>query len=177
MVIKSANDASLLADTAETFGNLRLANMKLNPEKCMFGVEEGKFLGHIIGKKGIQANPKKTDAIANMASPTTIKEVQALNGKLAALGRFLSKSAERAMPFYKTLKGCLAKKDFLWSEEAELAFQKLKTYIGELPTLASPIPGETLTLYLSTTKEAISATLVSYRTGTQIPIYFVSCAL
>ena len=112
-----------------------------------------------------------------MNSPRTITEVQALNGKLAALGRFLSKSAEKAMPFYKTLKGCLAKKDFLWSEEAELAFQKLKTYIGNLPALASPIPGETLTLYLSATKEAISASLVTDRTSVQIPIYFVIRAL
>ncbi|GJW08356.1 reverse transcriptase domain-containing protein, partial [Tanacetum coccineum] len=78
--------------------------MKLNPKKCSFGVEEGKFLGYMVTSEGIRANPKKTKAVAYMESPKTLKEMQSLSGKLVALKRFLSKSAERALPFFETLK-------------------------------------------------------------------------
>ncbi|GKE64732.1 reverse transcriptase domain-containing protein, partial [Tanacetum coccineum] len=68
MVIKSNDEKVLIADIAETFDNLWRINMKLNPKKCSFGVEEGKFLGYMVTSEGIQANPKKTKAIADMQS-------------------------------------------------------------------------------------------------------------
>ena len=75
IVIKSKSEKGMLADVAETFDNLRQINMKLNPKKCSFGVEEGKFLGYIVTSEGIRANPKKTTAIAEMKSPSTLKEM------------------------------------------------------------------------------------------------------
>ncbi|XP_071688960.1 uncharacterized protein [Rutidosis leptorrhynchoides] len=78
--------------------------MKLNPEKCIFDFEEGYFLGHVMMPQGIRANPKKIQAVDEMVSPRTKKEVQSLNGKLAALSRFLSKAAERSLPFFQVLK-------------------------------------------------------------------------
>ncbi|GKD65595.1 reverse transcriptase domain-containing protein [Tanacetum coccineum] len=104
MVIKSKDENDLLADIAETFENLKAINMKLNPKKCSFGVEEGKFLGYMVTSEGIRANPKKTKAISDLTSPKTLKEMQSLSGKLASLNRFLAKSAERALPFFNTLK-------------------------------------------------------------------------
>jgi len=85
MVIKSKNENYLISDIAETFDTLRKANIKLNPKKCTFGVETGQFLGYMISNEGIQANPEKVQAIINMSSPKTLREVQALNGKLAAM--------------------------------------------------------------------------------------------
>ncbi|GJV97071.1 reverse transcriptase domain-containing protein [Tanacetum coccineum] len=64
--------------------------MKLNPKKCTFGVESGQFLGYMITNEGIKANPKKVQAIIDLASPKSLRDVQALNGKLAALGRYLT---------------------------------------------------------------------------------------
>ncbi|GJX78209.1 hypothetical protein Tco_0325020 [Tanacetum coccineum] len=81
-----------------------IVNMKLNPKKCSFGVKEGKFLGYMVTLEGIRANPKKTKAVAGMQSPKTLKEMQNLNEKLAALNRFLSRFTERALPFFETLK-------------------------------------------------------------------------
>ncbi|GJZ20278.1 reverse transcriptase domain-containing protein, partial [Tanacetum coccineum] len=71
MVIKSKAEKDMLADIAETFDNLRRINMKLNPKKCSFGVEEGKFLGYMVTSEGIRANPAKTRDIAEMKSPRT----------------------------------------------------------------------------------------------------------
>ncbi|GJV25649.1 reverse transcriptase domain-containing protein [Tanacetum coccineum] len=110
MVIKSKNEERLITDFTEIFDTLRKANMKLNPKKYTFRMESRKFLGFMITNEGIQANPEKVQAIINMASPRTLREVQALNGKLAALGRFLAKYAERSLPFFKSLKGYLNKK-------------------------------------------------------------------
>ncbi|GKB30795.1 reverse transcriptase domain-containing protein [Tanacetum coccineum] len=83
----------------------------------------------MITKQGIKANPEKVKAVIDMISPRTIPEVQSLNGKLAALGRFLAKYVKKALPFFKTLKGCIDRKDFLWNQEAESAFQELKLYL------------------------------------------------
>lgn len=122
--------------------------MKLNPKKCLFGTEEGKFLGHMIMKEGIRANPNKIESLLQLRSPRTIKEVQALNGKLTTMGRFLAKSAEKTLPFYKKkMKKVLDKKDFKWTEDAEMAFKRLKISVAELPALALPILREILTLY------------------------------
>nr|GEU41422.1 hypothetical protein [Tanacetum cinerariifolium] len=77
----------MLADIAKTFDNLRKINMKLNQNKCSFGVEDGKFLGYMVTSKGIRANPKKTKILADLHSPRTLKEIQILTEKLAALNR------------------------------------------------------------------------------------------
>ena len=67
----------------------------LNPVKCAFGVGSGKFLGLMVSKQGIKANPNKIKAILDMEAPNSIKDVQKLAGRLAALGRFISKSGEK----------------------------------------------------------------------------------
>lgn len=170
IVIKRKEQGSLISDIQETFDNLRRINMKLNPNKCSFGMEEGKFLGHIITERGMKANPDKTRAIANMASPKSLKEVQSLNGKLAALNRYLSKSAEKSLPFFNTLKKCLNKKNFVWPSEAETAFQEMKRHIMNLPMLVAPNKGEDLFLYLAATKEVVSAVLMTDRERKQMPI-------
>ncbi|GJS70354.1 reverse transcriptase domain-containing protein [Tanacetum coccineum] len=81
MVIKSKEETSLLADIAETFESLKTINMKLNPKKCSFGVEEGKFLGYMVTSEGIRANPKKMRVISDLKSPKTLKEMQSLGGE------------------------------------------------------------------------------------------------
>ncbi|GJS23947.1 reverse transcriptase domain-containing protein [Tanacetum coccineum] len=157
MVIKSKTEQDMIMDIAETFDNLRKINMKLNPMKCSFGVAEGKFLGYIVTSKGIRANPKKTKAIADMQSPKTLKEMQSLSGKLAALNRFLSRSAKRSLPFFETLKNITKenKDEYKWTEKAKLAFQELKRLILELPMLATPERKEALYVYLAESRKAV----------------------
>jgi hypothetical protein len=79
--------------------------MKLNPEKCMFGVSAGKLLGFLVSHRDIEANPAKIKAIEAMRLPARIKDVQKLTGCLAALSRFISWLAEKALPFFKLLRG------------------------------------------------------------------------
>ena len=86
--------------------------MKLNLSKCTFGVTAGKFLGFMVSQRGIEVNPEKIRAIMEMTLPTSIKEVQSLNGKVAALNRFISRVTDKCIPFF-----CTLKKSFEWTAE------------------------------------------------------------
>ena len=88
MLVKIRREEDHLEDLRETFSTLHSYNMKLNPGKCAFGVMAGKFLGFMVSQRGIEANPDKIRAIMEMAPPRNVKEVQSLNGKIAALNRF-----------------------------------------------------------------------------------------
>nr|GEV17608.1 reverse transcriptase domain-containing protein [Tanacetum cinerariifolium] len=129
LVVKSHTEAEMVRDIEETFQTLCKINMKLNPKKCSFGLVKGVFLGYVITPGGIKPCLDKTIAVLQLPSPRTIKEVQSLNEKLASLNRFLSKSAEKSLPLFQTLKKCIKKSDFCWTTEAKQAFQQLKQHL------------------------------------------------
>nr|GEX55270.1 reverse transcriptase domain-containing protein [Tanacetum cinerariifolium] len=129
LVIKSRKEDEIVRDIEETFKTLREINMKLNPRKCTFGVEEGTFLGY--------------------------KDVKKLNGKLASLNRFLAKSTEKSLPFFKTLKNYTKKSDFHWNTKAEEEFKQIKRIIAKIPMLTAPMEKEELIVYLAAVKETI----------------------
>ena len=85
MLVKSTTTDLHIAHLSEAFQILRSYNMNLNPAKCAFGVSAGKFLGFIVNHQGIEANPNKIKAVLDMPSPSCIKEVQRLTGRIAAL--------------------------------------------------------------------------------------------
>ncbi|GKE34020.1 reverse transcriptase domain-containing protein, partial [Tanacetum coccineum] len=177
LVIKSRMEKEVIRDIEETFKTLREINMKLNPKKCTFEMREGTFLGYKVNADGLRVCPDKVEAALNLASPRCLKDVQKLNGNLASLNRFMSKSAEKSLPFFKTLKKCTKKSDFQSTADAEMAFKQMKKSIAELPMLTTPKEKEELIMYLAAAKEAISAVLMTERDKKQMPIYFVSCAL
>jgi hypothetical protein len=69
IVVASKNKEDHLADLAETFANMRDARLRLNPEKCVFGVRQGRILGYLVSHRGIEANPTKIQAIVDMSPP------------------------------------------------------------------------------------------------------------
>ena len=81
-----------------------------------------------------------------------------MTGCVAALSRFISKSAERALPFFKILEKVGLMK---WTPEADAALQELKAYLSSMPTLVAPKPQELLLLYLAATNQVVSAALVA----------------
>ncbi|GKA72184.1 reverse transcriptase domain-containing protein [Tanacetum coccineum] len=147
LVIKSRTEDEVVRDIEETFKTLRKINMKLNPKKCTFGVEEGMFLGYQVNTKGIKICPDKVDAVLSLQSPKCLKDVQKLNGKLASLNRFLAKSGEKSL------------------------------HIAKLPMLTAPEEQEELIVSLAASKEAVSVVLITEREARQMPIYFVIRAL
>jgi hypothetical protein len=106
--------------------------MMLNTKKCVFVVSSGKLLGYMVSFWGIDANPKKVEAIKKLQPPQTKKEIQKLAVMLAALSRFISKLGEHGMSFYRLLRKA---DDFQWDDQATTAFVELKQYLKSLPTL------------------------------------------
>ena len=90
-----------------------------------------------------------------MASPKTVKEVQKLTGRIAALNRFVSKATDKCLPFFKTLKQA-----FAWIDKCEAAFQELKHYLSNPPFLSPSKEGENLYLYLAVLATTVSAALI-----------------
>ncbi|XP_016206026.1 uncharacterized protein LOC107646349 [Arachis ipaensis] len=145
--------------------------MRLNPEKCAFGVQGGKFLGFMLTSRGIEVNPKKCDAILNMTSPKTMKEVQQLARRVAALSRFLPTVSSRSYHFFQTIS---KNKKIEWTEECETTFTELKAILSSPLVLQRPEIGKPLYLYLSVFNYSISSALVIETEKIQKPIYFVS---
>jgi hypothetical protein len=73
IIVKSTKQENHIVDLQETFANFRKASLKLNPEKCVFGVKKRKFLGCLVSTKGIEANPSKIEAILRMEPPKSRK--------------------------------------------------------------------------------------------------------
>ena len=136
MLVKSTTVELHIAHLVEAFLILKEYNMKLNPAKCAFEVSAGKFLGFIVNNRGIEANPDKIKAVLDMSSPSSIKEVQRLTGRIAALSRFVSRASDKCQPFFQILK-----KAFQWDARCEEAFAALKTYLSSPPP---PHPGKSL---------------------------------
>ncbi|RDX94533.1 pol, partial [Mucuna pruriens] len=156
------------------FDVLRKHKLPLNPSKCSFGVKAGKFLGFMLTERGIEANPEKCQAIANVRSPRNIKEVQQLMGKLTALARFISKLAEMSTPVFATLK---KEGKFAWTDECEEAFLRLKAMMTTPLVLTRPKAGMPLCFYISISDNAVSSVLVQEEKGEQKPVYFTSKVL
>ena len=104
IVVKFDSFEQHLKDLDEVFKALRGVNMKLNPRKCTFGVEGGKFMGFMLTHWGIEANPDKCQAILAMRSPKNIMEVQQLLGRLTAISRFIPHQAEKTRPMVQLLR-------------------------------------------------------------------------
>jgi dsDNA-binding SOS-regulon protein len=172
MLVKSKEEDGHLDDLRETFETFRKYQMKLNPSKCAFGVYSGKFLGFMVSQRGIEANPDKIKAILEMQLPKTTKEVQRLTGRVVALNRFMSRSTDKCLPFFKTLK-----KAFEWTDECQQAFEELKRYLTKPPLLSPSKQGEELYLYLAVSPTAVSSALVREEKRLQLPIYYTSRAL
>ncbi|CAL9005076.1 unnamed protein product [Prunus brigantina] len=174
MLVKAPKRANHIENLAEAFSLLRKYNMKLNQNKCTFGVSSGRFLGYLVTQRGIGAHLNQIKAILNMKSPATTKEIQSLTGRAATLNRFLSRSTDKCRPFFKALKKGHKDK---WDDECEVAFQNLKTYLTSPLLLSKPIPGKDLYIYLAVYDSAVNSALIRKEPGAQHPVFYTSKAL
>ena len=102
-VVKSKLVSEHVTDLTSIFEILREHKLCLNASKCPFEVGSRKFLGYMVTHRGIEVNPDQIKAINNLQPPRNPKEVQKLTGMMAALNRFISRSAERCRPFFLLL--------------------------------------------------------------------------
>ena len=93
-----------MADLEQTFRKLWENGIKLNPDKCIFGVPRGMLLEFIVCDRGIEANPIKISTIMKMGLIPNLKGVQKITRCLVALSCFISCLDERGLPLYRLLK-------------------------------------------------------------------------
>jgi hypothetical protein len=138
-------------------------------------VKKGKFLGCLVSTKGIEANPNKIEAILRMEPSKSRKGAQRLTGRFASLNRFISRSAERNLPFFEVLKSAEV---FQCGPTQQKAFEELKQYWIELTTLAPSSSGAPLLLYVAASHDAVNEVLVQEKQDgqakRQVPVYFFS---
>jgi ribonuclease HI len=177
IIVKTRKASDLLSDLEVTFGCLHAKGVKLNPEKCVFGVPRGMLLGFIVSERGIEANPEKIAAITNMGPIKDLKGVQRVMGCLVALSRFISRLSEKGLPLYRLL---WKAERFTWTLEAEEALGNLKALLTNVPILVPPTGEEALLIYVAATTQVVSATIVVERREEehalliQRPVYFIS---
>ena len=97
-----------------------------------------------LSQRGIEVNSEKVRAILELEPPRTVKAVQSLNGKVVALNRFVSKTTDKCLPFFRILR-----KSFEWTDECQKAFEDLKKYLSSPPLLSPSKLGEELYLYIA----------------------------
>nr|KYP35807.1 Retrovirus-related Pol polyprotein from transposon 412 family [Cajanus cajan] len=145
--------------------------MRLNQEKCVFGVQGGKFLGFMITSRGIEPNPEKCKAIIQMQCPQTVKDVQRLVGRLVSLSRFIPKLVEKAGPIFTLLR---KPKNVEWTDQCEEAFKRFKAFLTSPLILQRPDHKVDLLLYLAVVEGAISAVIVQEHQKVYTSIHFIS---
>ena len=128
----------------------------------------------MVTHRGIEVNPDQIKAIHSLQPPRNLKEVQKLTGMIAALNRFISRSADRCRPFFLLLHKW---KGFEWTEECALAFQQLKEYLARPPIMSSPDDDEVLFAYIAVASHAVSLVLIREDNGRQRLVYYDSKSL
>ena len=175
MLVKSKQRPDHTTHLQQAFDLLREYGMKLNPLKCAFGVNSGRFLGFMVTQRGIEVNPMQLKAILQSPAPCSKKEIQQLTGRLVALGRFISRFTNRLKPFFTTPRGASRAE---WNEECNRAFAVINQYLTEPPILVSPKAGHTLYLYLVVSNIVVSAALFKECGDAKLrPVFFVSKSL
>ncbi|KAK2998462.1 hypothetical protein RJ639_024206 [Escallonia herrerae] len=153
-----------------------LFDIELYPGNQEKTTRVGKGLSDDLKLKLVDLLRSYSDIFAWTASdmPGIDPKVQELTGRVAALGRFMSKSAEKCLPFFKAIRKA---KDFEWTEECQKSFEELKRYLSSPPLLTKPITGEDLFIYLSISEVAVSTVLIREEEGKQRPVYYISKVL
>jgi hypothetical protein len=159
VVIKSLSHDTHLEDVKRTLECTRKHGLKMNPNKCAFGGISWRVLGIFGPRRGIEVGKKSMKAIDEVVPPTNLKELQSLLGKINFVRRFISNLSQKVLPFSPLLK---LKKDqeFMWGDEQQKAFDKIKQYMKEPPVLVPPQLDKPFKLYVAADTQTIGSALI-----------------
>jgi hypothetical protein len=159
VVIKPLDHESHLNDVRKTLECTRKHGLKMNPNKCAFGVSAGEFLGFLVNEGGIKVGKKSMKAIDEVVPPTNLKELQSLLGKINFVRRFISNLSQKVLPFSPLLR---IKKDqkFVWGDKQQRAFDEIKEYMKEPPVLVPPQLNKPFKFYVAADTQTIRSALI-----------------
>jgi hypothetical protein len=173
VVIKSLNHDSHLEDVKRTLECTRKHGLKMNTNKCAFGVLAGEFLRFLVHEGGIEVRKKSMKAIDEVVPPTNLKELQSLLGKINFVRRLISNLSQEVLPFSPLLR---IKKDqkFVWGDEQQKAFDEIKRYMKEPPVLVPPQLNKPFKLYVAADTQTIGSALIQEFEGKERIVAYLS---
>jgi hypothetical protein len=173
VVIKSLDHESHLDDVRKTLECTRKHGLKMNPNKCAFGVLAGEFLGILVHEGGIKDGKKSMKAIDEIVPPTNLKELQSLPGKINFVRRFISNLSQKMLPFSPLLR---IKKDqkFVWGDEQQKAFDEIKKYMKKPLELVPPQLNKPFKLYVVADTQTIGSALIQEFEGKETVVAYLS---
>jgi hypothetical protein len=155
--LMNAGETFQRAMDIRVFEKCRRFGISLNPKKSNFGMQEGKFLGHIISKEGIKIDPNRVAAILKIDIPRRKKEVQSFLGRVNFLRRFIPNLAE----IIKFITNMLRKgSEIKWTPEARKSFEDIKVALTKAPVLASPDYAKDFILFYFASEHTIAGVLL-----------------
>jgi len=173
VVVMSGDFTKHLADLRKVLECTRKHGLKMNPNKCAFGVSAGQFLSFMVHQRGIEISRRSIDAINKIVAPTNKIELQSLIGKINFIRWFISNLSGKIRVFSPLLK-LMADQEFVSGEEQQLALDEIKNYLINPPVLVPPQQGKPFRLYLSTDRVVISSALIQEFEGKERVIYYLS---
>ena len=171
----SLHRADHLVHLREIFMRCRHYRIRLNPHKCVFCIEAGRLLGFVVSKVGIRVDPSKVEAIIKLPPPSSLRQLQSLQGKANFLCRFIPNYTEVTKGFTRLLK---QNAQFFWDEIAQQSFDALKHALTHAPLLHPPNYNQDYFLYLAASHSTIGMVLVQEdEFGVEHVIYYLSRTL
>lgn len=172
LLAHSLHRADHLVHLRAIFMRCRHYRIRLNPHKCVFCIEMGRLLGFVVSKAGIRVDPSKVKAIMKLPPPSSLRQLQILQGKASFLRRFIPNYAEVTKGFTRLLK---QNTPFYWDEIAQKYFDALKHTLTHAPLLHPPNYNQDYFLYLAASHSTIGMVLVQEdEFGTEHVIYYLS---
>ena len=171
IVIFARSPQELLERLRIVLNRLREVGLKVKPSKCELFKTHIKFLGHMVSADGVDPLPEKLETIRNWPVPHCLRDVRAFYGLASYYRRFVKGFATIAEPLTR-----LTRKNsrFEWTDEAQQAFDALKTALCEATSLAFPLPNIPITLDSDASDVAVGAVMGQMVDGVERPIAFFS---
>ena len=172
VIDKSFRD--MVGNLEQVLNKLQGANLKLKPWKCTLFAKEVEFLGHVVSEAGIKTDPRKTEVVSSWPTPDNVHEVRSFLGFCSYYRRFIPQFAEVAKPLH-----CLTEKThpFVWSDQCQEAFERLKKKMVEAPVLAHPDFSKPFIIDTDASDAAIGAVLSQIIDGQEHAIAYASRTL
>jgi len=135
MIVKSKDRGCHITNLGKLFRRIKEYSLRLNPQKCIFGVTARKLLRFLVSDRGIEVYPSKIKAILVMPPPNNEKEIIGFLGRLQYISRFITKLTSTCEPIFKFLR---KNEPHTWNDECQKTFEHIKEYILHPPILVPP---------------------------------------
>ena len=174
VLIASATPEEHLEHLHTVFERLTANGIVVNPNKCVFGVEELDFLGHHIDRKGITPLQGKVQTVLDFPQPTSQRQLRRFIGLINFYHRFIPHGAELLHPLHALLNSKSKSQELSWNEDTTAAFLATKEALANATLLVYPKPDAPTCVMTDASDIVVGAVLQQYVNGMWHPISFLS---